>query len=171
LGIPRVRSGTLQQHSAKPVNGTRRELGNPEPPHLGDIIPALPNRLKARLSAAFDLTVLWNKTSGQATVSVEITDATLKTLTAILNPDQDGYHDTDALPADPPPMGPWDEHTRCHTADHRAESPRMRWGIMSGWTLKVAEALDDDRTRRPAIHYPLLEHEQGAEIVRSFTTG
>ena len=57
-----------------------------ELPYLAGIIAVLPNRLKARLFAAFDLTVLWNKSSGQATVSVEITDATLKALPAILNP-------------------------------------------------------------------------------------
>jgi hypothetical protein len=37
---------------------------------------------------------LWNKTDGQATVWVEITDATLRALPAILNPAQDGYDDT-----------------------------------------------------------------------------
>jgi hypothetical protein len=84
--------------------------------------PTLPNRLKARLFAAFDLTVLWNKTSGQATVSVEITDATLKALPAILNPDQDGYHDTNGQPEHPAPIGPLDEHPRVRTVSHRAET-------------------------------------------------
>jgi hypothetical protein len=95
-----------------------------ELPRLGDIIPALPNRLKARLFAAFDLTILWNKTSGQATISVEITDATLQALPAILNPGQGGYHDTSTLRADPAPMRPLDEHTRACTASPRHDRRR-----------------------------------------------
>jgi hypothetical protein len=47
-----------------------------ELPALGDILPGLPPALKARLFAAFDLEVLWNKPGGQATVFVEITDGT-----------------------------------------------------------------------------------------------
>jgi hypothetical protein len=69
-----------------------------EIPYAGDILPALPPALKARLFAAFDLSILWNKTGNQATVHAEITDATLRALPAILNPDRDGYHDT-AAPA------------------------------------------------------------------------
>jgi hypothetical protein len=74
-----------------------------EIPYAGDIIPDLPPALKARLFAAFDLNILWNKTSNQATVTATITDATLTatitdaTLTAvpgILDPSQDGNHDT-----------------------------------------------------------------------------
>jgi hypothetical protein len=65
-----------------------------EIPYAGDIIPDLPPALKARLFAAFDLHILWNKPGQQVTVIIEITDATLRALPAILNPDQDGYHDT-----------------------------------------------------------------------------
>jgi hypothetical protein len=38
--------------------------------------------------------VLWNKPGSQATVSAEITETTLRAVPAILNPSQDGYHDT-----------------------------------------------------------------------------
>jgi hypothetical protein len=37
-----------------------------ELPYLGDILPDLPPALRARLFAAVDLTILWNKTGGQA---------------------------------------------------------------------------------------------------------
>jgi len=69
-----------------------------EIPYAGDILPDLPPVLKARLFAAFDLHILWHKTGGQVTVSAEITDATLRALPELLNPSQDGYHDT-AAPA------------------------------------------------------------------------
>ena len=62
-------------------------------------MPQLTPVLKARLLAAFDVTILWNKTGGQATVTAVITDATLRALPAILDPGQDGYHDTAATPA------------------------------------------------------------------------
>jgi site-specific DNA recombinase len=73
-----------------------------EIPYAGDIIPDLPPALKARLFAAFDLSILWNKTKGQTTVTATITDATLDALPEILNPRQDGYDDT-AAPSDPEP--------------------------------------------------------------------
>jgi hypothetical protein len=63
-------------------------------PLAGDILPGLDPAAKARLFAALDLEILWNKTDQQATVWVEITDATLRALPAILNPAQDGYDDT-----------------------------------------------------------------------------
>jgi hypothetical protein len=44
-----------------------------ELPYLGDILPDLPRALRARLFAAVDLTILWNKTGGQATVTATIT--------------------------------------------------------------------------------------------------
>jgi hypothetical protein len=51
----------------------------------------------------FDLAIVWNKTSGQATVTAVITDATLQALPAILDPGQDGYHDTATpQPGQPP---------------------------------------------------------------------
>ena len=65
-----------------------------ELPLAGDILPGLPDDLKARLLGAFDLQVLWNKTAGQATAHAEITEATLRALPALLNPDRDGYDDT-----------------------------------------------------------------------------
>ena len=78
-----------------------------EIPYAGDILPDLPPDLKARLFAAFDLAILWNKPMGQATVSVTITDATLTALPGILNPRQDGYDDTATTPdRDEPPASP-----------------------------------------------------------------
>jgi hypothetical protein len=64
-----------------------------ELPLAGDILPCLDPALKAALFDAFDLQILWNKTGGQATVHVEITQATLQALPGILNPGRDGYHD------------------------------------------------------------------------------
>jgi hypothetical protein len=63
-------------------------------PLTGDVLPALPPRLKARLFQAFDIAVLWNKPASQATVHAEITETTLQAVLAILDPAQDGYHDT-----------------------------------------------------------------------------
>ena len=65
-----------------------------ELPLLGDILPGLPPALKARLFAAFDLDILWNKPGQQVTVFAEITDSTLQALPGITDPGQDGYHDT-----------------------------------------------------------------------------
>ena len=67
-----------------------------ELPLAGDILPGLDPSTKARLFAAFDLQVLWNKPGRQATVFAEITEATLRALPALLNPGQDGYDDTAA---------------------------------------------------------------------------
>ena len=50
--------------------------------------------LVARLFAAFDLEILWNKPGSQATVFAEITENTLQAIPAIINPGQDGCHDT-----------------------------------------------------------------------------
>ena len=80
-----------------------------ELPVLGDILPTLPPALKARLFAAFDLEILWNKPGGQATVFIEITQNTLQAIPGIIDPGQDGYHDTSTNPDDtaqPAPM--WD---------------------------------------------------------------
>jgi site-specific DNA recombinase len=65
-----------------------------ELPYCENILDRLPPALKARLFAAIDLNVLWNKTGRQATVHATITDTTLTALTDLLNPGQDGYHDT-----------------------------------------------------------------------------
>ena len=73
-----------------------------EIPYAGDVLPGLPLALKTRLLAAFDITVLWNKPGNQVTVRAVITDATLQALPDILDPGQDGYHDTAAAPADSP---------------------------------------------------------------------
>ena len=67
-------------------------------PIAGDIMASLPAALKARLFQTFDLEVLWNKPGQQATVFAEITENTLKAIPGILNPGQDGYHDTDPNP-------------------------------------------------------------------------
>jgi hypothetical protein len=65
----------------------------------------MPPALKARMFAAFDLSILWIKAGSQATVSITITDASLTALTDILDPDQPGYHDThNAAPASPAPV-------------------------------------------------------------------
>jgi site-specific DNA recombinase len=69
-----------------------------ELPLAEDVLTGLPPAVKARLFAAFDLQILWNKPGRQATVHAEITDATLRALPALLNPGQDGYDDT----AEPP---------------------------------------------------------------------
>lgn len=72
-------------------------------PLAGNVLPRLTPRLKARLFQVFDITVLWNKPARQATVTAEITEATLQALDAILNPGQDGFHDTAA--DQPEPIG------------------------------------------------------------------
>jgi site-specific DNA recombinase len=64
-------------------------------PLAGDILPGLPPALKARLLAVFDIEVLWNRADRQATVHAEITENTLKAVPGTLDPDQDGYQDTD----------------------------------------------------------------------------
>ena len=53
---------------------------------LGDILPGLPPGLKARLFAAFDLEILWNKPGQQVTVCAEITENTLQAITGITDP-------------------------------------------------------------------------------------
>ena len=63
-------------------------------PLAGNILSGLAPDIKARLFAAFDLQILWNKPGRQATVHAEITEATLRALPALLNPGQDGYDDT-----------------------------------------------------------------------------
>jgi hypothetical protein len=75
-----------------------------EVPYAGDLLPELPPALKARLFAAFDLAILWNKEMGQATVAVTITDTTLAALSQILDLGQPGYHDT-AAPLDSETVG------------------------------------------------------------------
>jgi hypothetical protein len=86
-------------------------------PLAGDVLPDLPPRLKARLFQAFDIAVLWNKPASQATVHAEITDTTLQAVLAILNPAQDGYHDTST--DQPAPMGDLTNPPRAGTVRHR----------------------------------------------------
>ncbi len=69
-----------------------------ELPLAGDVLTGMPPAVKARLFAAFDLQILWNKPGRQATIHAEITDATLRALPGLLNPSRDGYDDT----AEPP---------------------------------------------------------------------
>jgi site-specific DNA recombinase len=84
-------------------------------PYAGDILPRLPDPLKAKLFALFDLVILWNKPARQVTIHAELTEATLQALPALLYPTQDGYHDTadhhtpgQPAPAQPAPMGDLD---------------------------------------------------------------
>ena len=105
-------------------------------PLAGDVLPGLPPRLKARLFAAFDIAVLWNKPASQATVHAEITDTTLHAVPAILDPSQDGYHDTGT--SEPALMGDLNNPPRAGTSDHRpgrhgreraaGRGGRGRWG-------------------------------------------
>ena len=85
-------------------------------PLAGDVLPRLTPRLKAKLFAAFDLSILWNKPGSQVTVRAEISDATLQAITAILDASQDGYHDTH--PSQPDPMGDLAHTPRAVTMPH-----------------------------------------------------
>jgi hypothetical protein len=102
-------------------------------PLAGDILPGLPPALKARLFAAFDIEVLWNKPGQQATVHAEITENTLKALPGILDPSQDGYHDTSPAPStdDPTPIGHLISTPRTYPGAHQASgrfpAPEARW--------------------------------------------
>jgi hypothetical protein len=49
--------------------------------------------------------VAWNKPARQVTVYIEITEATLQAIPAILDPAQDGYHDTTPDTSQPTPAG------------------------------------------------------------------
>ena len=87
-------------------------------PLAGDVLPALPPQLKARLFQAFDIAVLWNKPGSQATVRAEITETTLHAVPGILNPSQDGYDDTS--PGEPAPMGDLNNLPRARSMSHRS---------------------------------------------------
>jgi DNA invertase Pin-like site-specific DNA recombinase len=65
-----------------------------EIPYAADLLPDMPPALKARLLAAFDIGILWNKPANQATITAVISDETLRALPGIIDPSQDGYHDT-----------------------------------------------------------------------------
>jgi hypothetical protein len=96
-----------------------------ELPALGDILPALPPALKARLLAAFGIEILWNKPGGQVTVFAEITEATLQAIPAITDPGQDGYHDTSTGADTAEPAAMWDL-TNTHRAGTKSHSLN-RW--------------------------------------------
>src|SRR6185312_8922429 len=100
-----------------------------ELPLAGDILPGLPDDLKARLLDAFDLQVLWNKPGQQATVHAEITEATLRALPALLNPDQDGYDDTSEHATDQPEaVEDLFEAPIVHKSHPEAQSLPVIWG-------------------------------------------
>ena len=104
-----------------------------EPPYADDNIPGLSAALKARLFAAFDLQVLWNKPGNQATVHAEITEATLRAIPAILDPTQDGYDDTAASASSPvadledlfetPPVHRINREARIHRDNRNGPQP------------------------------------------------
>jgi hypothetical protein len=104
-----------------------------ELPLAGDILPGLPPALKARLFAAFDLEILWNKPGGQATVFIEITENTLQAVPGIIDPGQDGYHDTSTQASTTDPAHMWDltNTNRAATVSHPSHSvPGHRRGRM-----------------------------------------
>jgi site-specific DNA recombinase len=73
-------------------------------PLAGDILCGLPPALKARLFAAFDIEVLWNKPGQQATVFAEITENTLRAVPGILDPARTATTTPAPPPAPPPPL-------------------------------------------------------------------
>jgi hypothetical protein len=106
------------------------------------VLPGLPPRLKARLFAAFDISVLWNKPGQQATVHAEITDTTLQATPGLLDPTQDGYHDTD--PGKPARVWDLDNPTRTIRLPqpwvHAAGSP-----VAAGYARDSSSASDSGR--------------------------
>jgi len=100
-------------------------------PLAGDVLPRLSPTLKARLFQVFDITVPWNKAARQATVTAEITEATLQALDAILDPGQDGYYDTEN--DQPEPVGHLANTPRSSRESHssvarRGQRPREAEG-------------------------------------------
>jgi site-specific DNA recombinase len=93
-------------------------------PLAGDVLPRLPPQLKARLFQTFDIAILWNKPGSQATVHAEITEHTLHAALAILDPTQDGHHDTDQHE----PIGHLTNTPRVGRMSH----PYVRF-TLSGW--------------------------------------
>ena len=82
-------------------------------PLAGNPLPRLTPQDKALLFQALNLEILWNAADRQATIWVEITDTTLRAIPAILDPSQDGYHDTD--PDQPKPACDFDKPPRTGT--------------------------------------------------------
>ena len=77
-----------------------------ELPLAGDILPGLPPALKARLFAAFDLEILWNKPGQQATVFAEITENTLQAIPGIMTPARTDTTTPAPTPTTPPSLPP-----------------------------------------------------------------
>jgi hypothetical protein len=80
-------------------------------PLAGDVLPRLTPRLKVRLLAVFDVSVLWSKSGRQATVRAEITEATLQ----VLANTQPRTASTDQ----PEPMGDLTNTSRAGRTAHR----------------------------------------------------
>jgi hypothetical protein len=102
-------------------------------PLAGNPLPRLTAQDKALLFQALNLEILWNPADRQATIWVEITDTTLRAIPAILDPDQDGYHDTD--PGQPKPACDFDKPPRTGT---KAPSTRTPGRLARGETAKPA---------------------------------
>jgi site-specific DNA recombinase len=88
-------------------------------PLTGDPLPRLDPQTKAQLFQALNLEILWNPADRQATIWVEITEATLHAIPAILNPDHDGYHDTRPDPDQLTPAGEFDKPPRAGMTAHQ----------------------------------------------------
>jgi site-specific DNA recombinase len=111
-----------------------------ELPYCENIIDRLPPALKARLFAAIDLNVLWNKTGGQVTVYATITDTTLTALADLLNTGQDGYHDT-ATPALASNNGMWAlPQPPIGVSPSQPPAAATRSGSSTGWSSGAAAA-------------------------------
>ena len=114
-------------------------------PEAGDILPRLPGALKGRLFAAFGIEILWNKADNQATVYAEITEATLQALPAILDPAQDGYHDTHPdQPEHSTPVGVLTNTPRRDSGAHRyplRSGPRAGGGAGRGRERVLVKSL------------------------------
>jgi hypothetical protein len=124
-------------------------------PLAGDVLPRLPPRLKAKLFAAFDLSILWNKPASQVTVRAEISDATLQAVTEILDASQQGFDDTH--PGQPDPIRDLAHTPRAVRVWHssvQAAQPVWREGLErsgcrdSGWQA-CRGADDGDRRISP----------------------
>jgi hypothetical protein len=131
--------GALQAVTPKAADPTLLD----QLPLAGDILTGLDPDLKARLFDAFDLNILWNKPGRQATVHVEITEATLRALPGILNPGQDGAASARAMSAG------WSWPTRMVTSSMCC-SRRRRMNCLPGTTLLAAASRQVPVPRDPA---------------------
>jgi hypothetical protein len=103
-------------------------------PLASNPLPRLTPQLKALLFQALNLEILWNPADRQATVWVEITETTLRAIPAILNPGQDGHHDTD--PDQPAPTCDFDKPPRASTMRHRHANRDARPGAGPGGSVR-----------------------------------